>query len=123
MIGSGHGERGADLPTVNRYAVVLAPTEAYLEWARECPERDPELTLELLREDGTVYLIPETNAEPDNWLRRNYAAMFEHELDAWYTDDAFWPEDRSFKTFQKFFEVRFCSMVFDMGNGRIVRED
>jgi hypothetical protein len=49
-----------------------------------------------LGEEGTVYLIPETNGEPDKWLRRNFGAMFENELEAWYTDRDFWPRDRSF---------------------------
>jgi hypothetical protein len=67
----------------------------------------------------TVYLIAETNDEPDRWLRRNFVAMFEHELDAWYTNRVFCPKDRSFKAFKKIFKVRFCSMVLDLGKGSI----
>ena len=116
------GEVGIAFSIVNRAAVVLEPAQAYLEWARECPEALPDLTLEELGEEGTVYLIPETGAAPENWLRRNFVAMFEHELYAWYADQAFWPKDRSFKAFKKFFKVRFCSMVLDLGRGPIERE-
>jgi len=119
MIRRGSKDGGRDLHIVNRMAVVLEPAQAYLEWARECPEALPDLTLEDLGEEGTVYLIPETDADPENWLRRNYVPMFEHELDAWYRDQAFWPKDRSFKAFKKFFRVRFCSMVLDLGKGLI----
>ena len=111
-----------ELPTVNRCAVVLEPTSAYLEWAKSCPEGDEGLTLDEVREEGTVYLIPEVDAEPETWLKRNYKAMFEHELESWCTDDAFWPEDRSFKAFKGFFDIRFCSMVLDMGKGAIERD-
>jgi hypothetical protein len=52
-----------------------------------------DLTLEKLGEEGTVYLIPETDADPKNLLSRNFVAMFENELDVWYTDRAFWPKD------------------------------
>jgi hypothetical protein len=120
MINSIKGEGGITLPVVNRSAVVLEPAQAYLEWARECPEALPDLTLEELGKEGTVYLIPETDADPESWLRRNFIDMFEHELDAWYTDQAFWPKDRSFKAFKKFFRMRFCSMVLDLGRGPIV---
>jgi hypothetical protein len=54
-------EEGINLPTVNRAAVVLEPAQAYLEWAKGCPEAVPDLTIEELGEEGTVYLIPETN--------------------------------------------------------------
>jgi hypothetical protein len=119
MVNRSKKEGGIILPMVNRSAVVLEPSQAYLEWARDCPEAIPDLTLKELGEDGTVYLIPETNDEPDRWLRRNFAAMFEHELDARYTDRAFWPKDRSFKAFKKYFNVRFCSMVLDLGKGPV----
>ena len=119
MINTAKGEEEIILPIVNRAAVVLEPAQAYLEWARECPEALPDLTLEELCEEGTAYLIPETDADPEKWLRRNFGAMFEHELYAWYTDRAFWPKDRSFKAFKKFFKVRFCSMVLDLGKGPI----
>ena len=70
-------------------------------------------------EEGTVYLITETDADPEKWLRRNFGALFEHELDAWYMDRAFWPKDHSFKVFKKVFNVRFCSIVMDPGKGSI----
>jgi hypothetical protein len=119
MVNRTKGEEGIILPIVNRATVVLEPAQGYLEWARECPEVIPDLKLKELGEEGTVYLIPETNAEPDRWLRRNFVAMFEHELYAWYTDRVFWPKDRSFKAFKKFFKVRFCSMVLELGKGSI----
>jgi hypothetical protein len=122
MINRAKKEEGIILPTVNRAAVVLEPAQAYLEWARDCPEGIPDLTLEELGEEGTVYLIPETNTDPERWLRRNFVIIFEHELEAWYTDRAFWPKDRSFKTFKKFFTVRFCSIVLDLGKGSIEKD-
>ncbi len=122
MSHGGNGEAGPDLPTVNRAAVVLEPAAGYLEWAKECPDGLPDLTLSDLSEEGTVYLIPETDAEPEAWLRRNCTTLFVHELFAWCTDEAFWPRDRSFKAFKKFFQVRFCSIVLDLGRGPIERD-
>jgi hypothetical protein len=117
-----NGEGGIILPIVNRAAMVLEPAQAYLEWVRECPEAMPHLTLKELGGEGTVYLIPETNDNPDKWLRRNFVAMFENELEAWYMDRVFWPKDRSFKAFKKFFKVRFCSIVLDLGKGSLEKD-
>jgi len=122
MTRAGKDEKGAELPAVNRNAVVLEMTDAYLAWAKSCPEGDVGLTLDELREEGTVYLIPEQDAKLETWLRRNYAAMFENELAAWCTDESFWPKDRSFKTFKKFFKVSFCSIVLDIGREAIERD-
>ena len=122
MAKNSNSEEGVTFPIVNRAAMVLEPAQAYLEWARECPEAMPDLTLQELGEEGTVYLIPEANDNPDKWLRRNFVAMFENELEAWYTDRVFWPKDRSFKVFKEFFKVRFCSIVLDLGKGSLEKD-
>ena len=92
------------------------PTKDFLEWAKENPDSNPTLTLSELDWENTIYLIPEMETGFEAWLKRNYTAMFEQELDSWCTDESLWPEDRSFKTFKKFFKVSFHSMVFDMCN-------
>lgn len=116
-------EHDAEIPTVNRNAVVLEPAEAYLEWAKQCFGDEPDPATDHLREEGTVYLIPEVPAEPDSWLKRNFAAMFENELMGWCTDESLWPKDRSFKAFRKLFNIRFCSVVHDMGKGSVEKDE
>jgi len=60
------------LPTINRNAIFIEPTTAFLEWARRFPDDDLELTLDEMLKDGTAYLIPEQEAEPDVWLKGNF---------------------------------------------------
>ena len=112
-----------DFPTINRFAVVLVPTEAYLAWSQSCPDGDPNTELDEVREEPTAFLIPESDEEPDEYLRRHFKAMFEQELASWCTDLSFWPKDLSFKTFKKFFTVHVSTMVFDLGTGRIIKDD
>jgi len=112
-----------DPPTINRFAVVLVPTQAYLAWSQSCPDGDPNTELDEVQEDPTVFLIPESEPEPEKCLRRYYKVMFEQELGSWCTDPAFWPEDLSFATFKEFFTIHLSTMVFDLGTGRIIRED
>lgn len=111
-----------NLPTINRNVLVVEPTEVFSEWARKYPDEDAELTLKELIADSTVYLIPEQEAEPTDWLRRNFKTIFEIELDGWCTESSLWPEDRSFKAFNKFFRIHFCSTVIDLAKGAIERE-
>jgi hypothetical protein len=71
---------------------------------------------------STVYLIPEMDFGPEDWLQENYLAIFEEELHAWHTRESDWPEDRSFEAFNRFFKVRFHSMVLDMGEKPITTD-
>ena len=109
-----------ELSTINRCAIVLEPTEVYFEWTKRSPEGETQHELDW---ENTIYLIPDMESGFESWLKRNYTAMFEHELDSWCTDESFWPENRSFKSFKKFFKVSFHSMVFDMCKNSLMRDD
>ena len=111
-----------DIPSVNRYAVVLEPTEEYFAWARVSPEGPGPDPAEMERE-YTVFLIPELETDAKKWLRSNYKSMFEHELWAWCIDRELWPTDRSYAAFQKFFTVTVNSEVLDLGKGDVEREN
>jgi hypothetical protein len=111
-----------DLPTINRFALIVEPDEGYLEWAKTCPDSDPNMTIKNLGPEGTVYLIPETEGDSWPWVRKNFLPVFEHELNAWYRDEAYWPKNRSFKEFQRFFRTRIDTVVFDMVPGSLRRE-
>ncbi len=104
-----------DLPAVNRSALLLQPTQDYVEWANSCGE-GPMFVLSEMRDDAiTVYLIPEMEIGPEAWLRQHYLPLFEHELYSWCTDPTYWPKDRSLEAFQQFFAIHFHSLVVDVG--------
>ena len=81
------------------------------------------MALAEVEREPTVYLIPEGKAKPESYIRRHYKAMFDEELNSWYTDPEMWPKDRSLKTFKKFFTVQVATMVYDLGKGMIVPEE
>jgi len=111
-----------NLPTINRNLVLIEPTAVFLDWARRFPNVDQKLTPDELVEDNTAYLIPEQDGDPDTWLKRNFRIIFDIELDGWCTERALWPKVKSFKVFKKFFSVRFCSLLIDLGKGSIDSE-
>jgi hypothetical protein len=112
-----------DLPTINRFAVILIPTEECLAWINSCPTDDRPSTLAKVQKEPTVYLIPEGKAEPDSYIRRHFKAMFELELNSWYSAPELWPKDLSINMFKKFFTIHVSTVVFDLGNGMIVTEE
>jgi len=107
---------------VNRTAVVLLPGEKFLAWVKTCPDADASVTLEEVQREPVVYLFPEDD-NLDDHLRRHGPRLLADELAAWCPAEQFWPNDRSFRTFRDFFDVKVASMVFDMGEGDVVGED
>ena len=116
--------RKTDVFTINRGAVILEPTEEYLRWAQNAPDPMPDLTLEKVRGEPHVYLMPmyELDSDAEEWLQANYEDLFQEELYAWCTNSDYWPADLSYEGFRKFFKVYITSMIFDMGKGSIRRD-
>ena len=112
-----------DLPTVNRCAVTLVATEAYRDWARSCFEDEEETTLDDVQREPTVYLLPESDGDLDQLLRRHYKLMLTQELVSWCTDETAWPKDLSYGTFRSYFDVHVTSMVFDLGAEPLDRDE
>jgi hypothetical protein len=105
----------------NRSAIVVIPKQPLLDWLQFADPEGDDLTLEMLREDPTVYLIRACGdaQEVRRVLEECCTTMFEEQLDAWITDDTLWPMDRSFEVFCRWFAVSFHSVVYDLSEGQI----
>src|SRR5215831_3807732 len=98
---------------VNRSAIVVIPKQPFLDWLRYADPDDPpdtdELTLQDLRDDPSVYLIPACAGEDDlqSFLRRHCTDIFEEQLSSWLEDDTIWPIDRGYDTFCRWFAISY----------------
>ena len=45
--------------TINRSAVVVIPAQPFLDWLHEVDPKSAQLTLNDLRDEPTIYLLPE----------------------------------------------------------------
>ena len=71
-----------------------------------------------------MYLIKDGDAENvDTWIRENHIALFESELEDWYTDETLWPKNRDYKTFKEWFEVECHSVIMDTVGGEIYDDE
>ena len=106
---------------VDRAVAVIKPKEPFLAWLNAVPENDTELTLDNLRADCTVILIPEFN-EPDAgvaYIDDIYEQLFAMGLSTWYDDESVWPTDRSLKAFWEWFDVEIHATVIDSQEGEL----
>ena len=109
---------------VNRLAAIIKPKQPLLDWLESQPDWDHDITLEDLRADRYVLLIPgyDTPEQAMRYIERNHKAIFEMELFGWYTDESMWPEKRTLSVFRKWLDVEIHSMVIDMLDEHIMRE-
>ena len=112
---------------LNRAAILLKLKQTAVDWINEAdPLENPGISIKSANEDRTVYLVSDEVADdPVNvmhWLRLNWEALFEAELEAWYRDESLWVQDRSFELFQEWFECECHSMITDTV-GTLIKDD
>lgn len=100
---------------INRSVLIVRSKELFLHWLNSLP--DPgNYTLEDINEDQSALLLPEYEDDrgKENILKKYFKEIFEEQLNGWWTDPDAWPSKRDLKTFKKWFEVEFHSLVFDL---------
>lgn len=106
---------------VDRSVAVIKPKEPFREWLLSVPDNDVDLTLDSLRTDCTVILLPEF-VDPEEGVAHVdeiYQQLFKMELASWYDDTSVWPKDLSLKAFWEWFDVEIHSTVLDSVEGEI----
>jgi hypothetical protein len=118
------GLQEGEMREVNRSAIVVTPKRPFLDWLHSVDLSSSELTLEDLREEPSVYLVPECESDEEfaRWLQKMFPVIFEDQLAGWWTDEAAWPAHRTLDLFQEWFDCRFHSMVFDLHDEPLIAE-
>ena len=100
---------------MDRSAVVVKPTEVFLDWLKGTGEDLPDLTLSQLRSNCSVYLVPETDTpeEAAGYFGERWQEIFSAELASWEVPQKQWPE-LSPQAFARFFDLEFHDMVMDL---------
>lgn len=106
--------------SINRNAIVVKARKPLLDWVNFIYPDDPITETE----EGTIYLIREreSNEEIEKWLKRNFDKIFQNELNDWHTDEEEWPQKRTFKLFQEWFDYEIHSMILDLEDTRITKD-
>ena len=114
---------------LNRNALMLRYKDPAIRWLNEVDPspQGQEITLADANGERTVYLVDDRLGESpralERWLKVHYAALFERELEAWYTDPMLWPEDRTLARFRDWFDVELHTVLIDLGTEALREED
>jgi hypothetical protein len=114
--------------TINRGLIVLIPKQPVLDWIMRVDPNPPlGLTLEELSQEQDAFLVSqravETVEDAQRWVYRRWKMFFERYLDEWYTEESWWPKNRSLKMFKQWFDIQYQSMVWDLSDEMIEHED
>ncbi len=100
-----------------------------MRWINEA-DPDPEginITVEGVNRERTVYLISDADADTDNdirrWVEHNFRALWELELEGWYTDEDLWPKNRTLKRFDEWFDVECHTVLVDTVDGPLIDDE
>jgi hypothetical protein len=120
-----HYPRGTAMDTINRSALIVNPSKAFLDWLHRVDPTSGEVTLQDLRQEPTIYLLPEydTEKQAHQHLSKYCSEIFEEQLDGWYRVPSAWPVDRSFDTFTRWFEFSFHSVILDLCDNSLKHDE
>jgi len=107
-----------DIQVLNRSVIIIIPRQPFFEWVNSLDPENP-MTSENFTE-RTAYLIKVTD-NLESAVKKQYAIIFESELNGMWTDPNDWPKDRSFNVFKEWFTWHIGSLVFDLEKGPIVK--
>lgn len=110
---------------IDRGVIIIKYKQPFLDWVRNLPDPDNSITLDDLNNDNTAYLVPDPEDDVDgmDFIKDNYAWIFEETLNGWWTDEKDCPVKRNLKTFLDWFNYEYHSVVVDPVDAPIIKED
>ena len=110
--------------TLNRSAFLVRFREPYLEWGSSIDSEAPS-HLQSYKDNVSVFLVSEDpkGVNESAPLKGYYEKIFENELETWCPDDSRWPQKRTFKMFNEWFNITVQGIVTDLENRPLEAED
>ncbi len=99
-----------DEGTINRYAIIIKPKQPFIDWINKF---ETENIITELKETN-VYLVDDEIDDLEKWLKKNYSDFFELELVEWNTNKKEWPQKRTFKMFNEWFNADISTFIYDL---------
>jgi len=109
-----------DLPMVNRGVITVIPQKPFYDWINYL---DPEHPMEPDHfKEYNSYLITDEILDITKVLKKRYKIIFESELLGMWLDENNWPQRRTFKVFNDWFDCKLSAVVYDLGKEGIYKK-
>ena len=103
--------------TINRSVLVIIPKKPFYDWGNSTtPDETPidkfDECNSYLLDEGWAY------ADAEHFVKANFYIFFQELLEGMWTDEAAWPQKRTWEMFNEWFDWHFSSMVWDIFNDK-----
>lgn len=108
---------------INRAIVMVIPKQPFYDWDKAVfPDTTP---MEENRVEFNSYLLKDSilPIEPQKALKNDWKWILENELFGICTDESTWPEKRTWKLFNQWFELKFSTVILDLVGQPITKEE
>ena len=102
---------------INRQAIILKPQQVFIDWVKlSKPDfEDNEI------DETKIYLFDEIY-DIEDWLRNKFDKLFMTELEEWQYNKKKWPQKRTYKMFNQWFQVQVSTHIFDLEEQPVFKE-
>lgn len=108
--------------TINRSVLVLVAKKTYYDWGNSLDDSDDIDTFD----ECSSYLLDEgwSIEHAEEFLELNFDLFFQEQLRGMWLDESAWPQKRTWKMFNDWFDWHFSSMVWDIfADKKIIWQD
>ena len=113
------GEADFEEGYINRHAIVIKPLQPFFDWINALYPEDPINEVD----EANIYLVDDGIDDVEKWLKKKFDKFFTLELEDWHTNKKEWPQKRSYKMFKQWFSVDISTMIYDMENKPVYKEN
>ncbi len=99
---------------LSRSAITISYKKPFIEWNNKLT---PDMLLdENILGESKTYLTHELFDDAERLVKKYYKDIFEIELDGMWTNENDWPQKRTFKLFNEWFNYEVSDFVVDLSN-------
>lgn len=98
----------------NRGVIQLIPTKLFVDWFNYVTNNGNYYSIHKLESISFLIQDFETPEEFIDWLQCNYQVMFKIRLKYACTNESHWPENRTFATFNSWFDIIHSNLIYDL---------
>jgi hypothetical protein len=112
---------------INRAAVTVLAKQPFIDWINSTKINPDDLTftIAMVNDEPQIFLVKsyEDLRQQKKYITKIKPILFEVMLSGYYTDESAWPEERSAKAFDKWFDLISHSMILDVEDHAIEQEE
>jgi hypothetical protein len=103
-------------------AVIIKPKQPFIDWIKS-QDQNSEMPEEK-HDFKSVYLLAEEDADDWNkYVKKEYLWIFNNELEGWNNDAHTWPINKTWDTFNKWFDFEVQTMIYDLVDDEPIEKD